>query len=116
MKMIMDIQCVKCHKVFKAELPSSTIGYIHEVVRCPYCNTLYHIRVNTTIIHIDITKKDLDDFEEWLLKERHILSARQYRRQVEKYLETGKLPQQLTPLNHFQDYMRIKKHRELPLW
>jgi len=65
---------------------------------------------------IDITKEDLDGFEEWLKTERKLISAHQYRKQVEKYIETGELPNKMTALNHFQEYMKKKKHREFPIF
>jgi len=117
MNISLDIKCSRCYKIFKAELPLTPIGYAKGVAKCPHCNTLYHIRIDTRIIRIDVTQKDLDDFEQWLIAEKKLVSAHQYRKQVEKYIATGELPKKTTALNHFREYMKKKKkHRELPLY
>jgi len=115
MKASIDIECMKCHRIFSVDMDCG-IGYGYTATKCPYCGALHHIKLNISVRFIDVTDKDLDEFEEWLIKELKVTTAKHYRREVEKYLQTGEIPKKLTALNHFQEFMRIKKRKELPIF
>jgi len=114
-KALIDVECGKCRRVFRVEVDYG-VGYGYTATRCPYCGALHHVKVSVGVKHIDVSERDLDEFEEWLIKERGVTTAKQYRREVEKYLQTGEPPKRMTALNHFQEFMRIKKRREFPIF
>lgn len=106
-KTAVTIVCSKCYKQFTVELHLNA-GYNKKAFNCPYCGTLYHITTSVSVKKIDITEKDLDEFEKWLLQEKHLVSAKSYRRIIEKYIETAEIPRNISPINYFNEFMRIK--------
>jgi len=115
LKASIELMCPKCLRAFRVEVEHET-GYGKVATRCPHCNTIHHVTVSITARAMDVTEADLEEFEEWLIRERGILSAREYRRQVEKYLETGEIPPRIAALNQFKEFMKTKKGRELPIF
>jgi len=106
-KAYIEVECRRCHRVFNVDVDYG-LGYSYASVKCPYCSALHHVRIDVSVKHLDVTDRDLDEFEEWLIKEKKLVSARQYRRQVENYLETGRMPKTPTAVIHFQEFMRSK--------
>ena len=109
-----ELLCSRCLRVFRVDMEYE-VAYGRAATRCPHCGATYHVAVSITARRMDVTEADLDEFEEWLAKERRILSAREYRRQVERYLQTGEMPPRITALNHFKEFMKTKKGKELPI-
>ena len=105
--------CSGCGAKIVAELN----GFIdYTVVRCRKCGASHHIHIDISIRSYIINDRLLDEFEDWLYREKRISSAREYRRYVERYIKEGKFPRSLSPLMYFNEYARMRKlNIEIPI-
>jgi len=75
------------------------------VVRCPNCGRYHQVRVDVSIV--DITKyiELLDEFEEWLRREKKLSSAYEYRKMIERFLLENKFPRVFSPIDYFKEFL-----------
>ena len=101
------LRCGKCGNRFSVSINGDTW---RETVacRCPWCGAVHHVRIDINVHVVDVSKKDLEDFERWLRK-KGLLSAREYMRIVRRRLEDPNyLSRTQSPYEYFVQFIEEK--------